>query len=474
MAEIFRTNYSQYGHVEQLRGAIAAAVPRWLREQFVVLLPLYNKTLMLMQEKGAIKTDAGGIWSIPLDFLLRRSVPLTESAYQSPFTNFEPNNNQGFRGIAEIAREENEMYVARWQAKMRKLETSFDWYSQDITLGGPNALTEFVERRLRRLTEGEATELNEMLWNFTARAEGAWDGVSANVVYDQSVSAYSIPFMINIPHFAVVRATAGGARTPLKALAPDNVPADAEVAKLGFFSFEPGQTTMALTQEVGGLRRGAARTNAHRFWNGAHVEYNSPRTPRRLNHFISGLRTTATTFGTGAAGIGTTGTAEVDPGTVVMEGLSHFALSQLYNSLMSDNVMPDVLVTHPNVVAWMENQTWIARRYYESMRQVFGMNVPFFLDVPVKPEPLVVPAYHTANITLSNTTYQANTPLYHLYFLKFGGEDGLMLMLEKDSRPVRPYDVPVPADYYMGAYYTQLVMQNPLAGGAALNFHILS
>ncbi len=238
MAEIFQRNYSQFGHVEQLRGAIAAAVPRWLREQFVVLLPLYNKTLMLMQEKGAIKTDAGGIWSIPLDFLLRRSVPLTEAAYQSPFTNFEPNNNQGFRGIAEIAREENEMYVARWQAKMRKLETSFDWYSQDITLGGPNALTEFVERRLRRLTEGEATELNEMLWNFTARAEGAWDGLTANVVYDQSISAYSIPFMINIPHFAVVRAAAAGARTPLKALAPDTIPADAEVAKLGFFSFE--------------------------------------------------------------------------------------------------------------------------------------------------------------------------------------------------------------------------------------------
>lgn len=487
---IFARNWTLTGNVETLRGAIAASIPKWLREQFTVLLPLYNRTLRLMETKGGIRNDILGTYAFPIDFLLRRSVPMTESAFDGPnFTNFEPNNQSGFRGIAALAKEENEGVVVRFQPMQRKLETALDWYTQDVTLSDSRMLVEQVRQRLNRLVHGHANELNEMLWNSNTLANGGeWGDSGVTAALNQAHAAYSIPFLVNTPRFArIVTAVADGVndRTVLKAMIPSTIRlTTAQQAAAGFFSTE---TTMARRQDVGGLRRGHPQWGATEgtgpeptidnqrfaFWNVPMRSFNFSRTPRRLDHFISGLEVidVANLNVSAATGDGINGTSTILPANVRQQALSHQRLVELYNNLLSEDVeLPDVIVTHPHVLAWMENMTWTNRRYENSMKQVFGMNVAFFLDVPVMVDPLVQPVSHGAALAFNNATLPANRPLHHIYFLRFG-EKGIQAMLNK-KRDVKAWDVPVTSDYYMGIYYWQLFINTPMTVGAALNFSL--
>lgn len=485
---IFNQTWTSPINVEQLRGAIAQSIPKWLREKFTVLLPVYNRTMRLMETKGAIRRDLLGVYSFTIDHLLRRSVEMGEASFENPYVNFEPNNMPGLRGIAALAKEENEGNVVRFQPMQRKLETALDWYTQDVTLSDPKMLMEQVRRRLNRLIEGHAVEINEMLWNFSTLANGGQfesDGLTAGI--NQAEDGYSIPFLVNAPRFVrIVLDTTDdpGGRTVLKALAPGDLRFPPAIqAALGFFSVD---TTMARRQDVGGLRRG------HMIWSG--VEFSGPeptfanqnyaywnvpmrsfhlsRSPRRLDHFISGLEI-ANPSGiatSGASGAGIAGTAIVKPNDVRVTALSHLRLVELYNNILAEDVeLPDVLITHPHVLAWMENQAWTIRRYVEPMKQVFGMNIAFFLDVPILVDPLVAPVTHNDSLTFANgVVVPAGTPFYHLYFLRFG-EQGLEMMLNK-KRDVKSWDVPVTSDYYMGVYYWQLFINTPMTVGAALNF----
>lgn len=487
---IFNQTWTKPENVEQLRGAIAQSIPKWLREKFTILLPVYNRTMRLMDSKGAIRRDLMGSYAFPIDHLLRRSVEMGESAFENTYTNFEPNNMPGLRGIAAIAKEENEANVVRFQPMQRKLETALDWYTQDVTLSDPKMLIEQVRLRMNRLVEGHAVEINEMLWNFSTLANGGQfesDNLTAGI--NQSEDGYSIPFLVNAPRFVriVTNTTdAAGNRTLLKALAPGNLrfPASTQPA-LGFFSVD---TTMARRQDVGGLRRGhmvwsgdefagpepSFANQNYAYWNVPMRSFYLSRSPRRLDHFISGLEVfnPADVSASGAAGAGIAGTAITTPDKVRVSSLSHLRLVELYNNLLAEDVeLPDVLVTHPHVLAWMENQAWTIRRYMEPMKQVFGMNIAFFLDVPILVDPLVTPVTHNAPLTFAdNVSVPAGTPFYHLYFLRFG-EKGIEMMLNK-KRDVKPWDVPVTSDYYMGVYYWQLFINTPMTVGAALNFRL--
>lgn len=463
-----------------LRGALAVAVEKFLTEQITVLVCNYSRTLRLMESMGAVRRDQPAIWKFPVDWQTVGSVPITERSFQASdnYEYFEPGSttgqttSSGFRGIARLAQEHNEMAVAAYEVALRKLETAIPWYTQDVTLSNSPLATEFVSRLMQRLVQGQALEVNAMLWNFDAAANGTLAAVDSGnianlVTYKQSEQIYSIPFLVNTPRFAHLclddTATNGTGNTNLKALIEDGVPTTAAV----FYSQDENG---ARSQEVGGLTRSAT---TRRYWSVPHVALNDPtgeKVVRRTNHVWSGLTTRQVSTYANTAGLGKANNALTRRAHVTFTPVMFRHLGMLYQNIQASNyTMPDVAITHPELLAWMDDQVWTRRQFTSSdLRAVFGAQVSFFLDTPVYADVMVSPVIVPDTLSGINNLAPRDK-LYSMYFLTLRDRRGLALMLNNSTRPVQKRDVPVPADYFMGAYYIQLALVDPVAQGFAVN-----
>lgn len=456
-----------------LRGAIAIAVERFLTNRITVLVCDYSRTLRLMEGMDAVRRDQPAIWKFPVDWQTVGSVPLTERTYSSGtgfnYDYFEPGGganeagSTGFRGIAKLAREHNDLSIATYEVAMRKVETAIPWYTQDVTISNSPVGTEFVSRLMQRLVQGQALEINQLLWNFNAVGSGTWgDGNTVN--YKQSEQLYSIPFVVNTPRFAHVSTDGTPAgNTVLKALVADGVSSSTTV----FYSQDG---LGARSQDVGGLVRS---TTTRRYWSVPHVALNDEtgeKVVRRTNHVWSGLIANNVANYTGTTpGIGGNARAQANNTDLTFIPVKFRDLGMLYHNIQASNyTMPDVAITHPELMAWMDDQVWTRRQFTSAdMRAVFGNQVSFFLDTPVYADVMVSPVIVPNGVNITNLA--PGDKLYSMYFLTMRNQRGLALMLNNSTRPVQKRDVPVPADYFMGAYYIQLALLDPLAQGFAVN-----
>lgn len=457
-----------------LRGAIAVAVERFLTERITVLVCDYSRTLRLMESMGAVRKDQPAIWKFPVDWQTVGAVPITERSFTATdnYDYFEPGStaNQttasGFRGIARLAKEHNDMAVATYEVALRKVETAIPWYTQDVTLSNSPVGTEFISRLMQRLVQGQALEVNALLWNFNAVGNGTWS-TGNTVSYKQSENMYSIPFVVNTPRFVHVSTsnnTNASGNTILKALGRDGLSVSAPV----FYSQD---ALGARQQDVGGLVRSAT---TRRYWSVPHVALNDEtveRVIRRTNHVHSGLVANAVTgtYTGSTDGIAGNSFVESNNTNLTFQPVTFRDLAMLYHNLQASNyTMPDVIITHPELMAWMDDQVWTKRQFTSSdLRAVFGNQVSFFLDTPVYADVMVSPVIVPAGVNITNLA--PNDKLYSMYFLTLRDRRGLALMLNNATRPVRQREVPVPADYFMGAYYIQLALLDPVAQGFAVN-----
>ncbi len=491
---------------DRLRDALVRVVPRYIQEKFIHYAPIYSKTWELLQKKGAVKSDIPpGVWKVALNPVIRTPVEVKSDVY-STYTNFGPGDKTDFRGIADLTRLQLFFQNTFEPAKM-KIEAAIDSYSLEVRLEG-SFLRDYVESILDRAIQGHIYDLNARLWNFGNI--GSLSGTTGNKEEKLTMTdqVFSIPNAVNSCVFGIIRKDATNNRNDVLALVTADdlygfnaTDYDSVVQKLRFFRNGAGSHTgvsdlldAPTVSYLGAYKRGHPPKTTEKNYgptNEADIYTTYQRgwwyqVPSRLQHYSN------TTFKLATprlvdqvfSGVRIKNKSEINKRPMGTDGSEAHVIHQDHVSLVPLNVsdlnlilsnhestnnrMPDVCITHPVVLTWMINEMWAVRNIIDSFTGAFGnVNITSVRGVPIFTDERVEP--NVLNDALDGKP--AGTRLYHVYFLSFN-PTAMHFRLSMKGKDLQHFKMPVPAEYWVGWYYLQLIAADMLQHSFMTNYYL--